>query len=159
LGIKLYQLTGDEIGRIKKDEIESNRFYSTRLPEFCLRDDRGTLTYTVDYLQWIESGEEKYYLFEAQTLDEILHEEIRNSGLESLLKDIDLRPFFKKLQVLTFNGLNRGTFINGQYLIISLSYIGGDMYNPDWDMEIDVEGVLTDKLEIIKIEENERGSN
>lgn len=149
LHIKLYELTGDEIGEIKKEEKEGHRFYETILPQYCLHVENGKLKTTRDYLQWIESGEEKYLLFDANTLDDILDEEISNGGIEELLRDIDLRPFFLNFHKLKMKGLTHRSLQSGQYLIISICYIGGDMWNPDWDMEVYVDGVLTSDLNLL----------
>lgn len=150
LNVNLFELTGDEIGEIKKKEREGNRYYNTILPEYCLHSENGSLRTTIDHLQWIESGEEKYILFQAMTPDDLLQEEISNTGIEDLLKNIDLRPYFNLLKKLNKDGLLHRGLQGGQYLIIELLYIGGDMYDPDWDMDVNVEGVLTSILEILK---------
>ena len=150
LAIKLFELSGDEIGKIKRDEVESNRRYDTILPEFCLHSENGTLRKTVDYLQWIETGEEKYFLFEAHTLDDILFEEISNCGIEEMLKGIDLRPYFKEFQKLTYKNLLHRGLQSGQYLVISVSYTGGGYWNDDWDCDIYVSGVLSNNLKYIE---------
>lgn len=152
LNVKIYELTGDEIGEIKKQQEKSNRFYDSILPEYCLHTENGTLRTTADYLQWIVSGEEKYLLFEAHTLDDILHEEISNSGLETVLDGIDLRPYFKSLYKLNKRDLIYNQLQSGQSLIVNIVYSGGNFFDDDFDCEIYVDGVLTNNLEIIKYE-------
>lgn len=155
LEVKIYELTGDEIGAIKKEEEEANHFRFTKtLPEYCLRDDNGKKGYTEDYLQFVESGDEKYLLFNASTLDEILSEEISGCGLDTILENVDLRPYFKELEIQTKDNITHRKLVSGQYLIIEVNYVEcGSWEFTEWEAQYSVKGVLTNNLKVIELVE------
>ena len=153
LDVDVVELTGEEIGKIKKDESDGMRRYSSDLPEYCLHTETGEIRTTVDYLQWTESGEENFLLFDAGTTDSLLNEEISNIGLEDLLQGFDLRPYLNLMTKIKYDEFIRRGFRESEYLIISLYYIRGDMYNPDWELDVNLDGVLVD-LKVIEPELN-----
>src|SRR5579859_5443825 len=127
LEIKCYELTAKEIVDLKKKQYESNRFHVDVLPDYCVRSDNGKIAYSDYYLQFVEENtidhnEEKYLLFNASTIDEFLSEEISGCGLEKILEDVDLRPFFNELQK---NDISHHKLEPSQYLIIEITYTGG----------------------------------
>lgn len=146
LEVKCYELTGKQIVELKKEQIESNRFHSEVLPEYCVRSDNGKIADCDYYLQFItedaiSEDEEKFLLFDASTIDEFLKEEISGCGLDTILEDVDLRPYFNELRKID---ISHRRLEPSQYLIIEISYTGGNsyFYSDDWDAEYSIEGVL-----------------
>lgn len=150
LALDLIEITGDEIGK----------HFSSRkkqLPDYCIRNDNGEITQTENYLQFVSEGEEKYLLFNYFTADSILDEEIQNCGLEDLLKNIDLRPYVSEFKNLIKYEDYGKALSTSNYLVIDLIYTGGSYYEPyDYDMDVEVVGVLDSKLTLKEIPYEEK---
>jgi hypothetical protein len=142
LAIELYELTGKELGDLRKRN-QSNNFFQDSLPEYCL-DDKGQIRSTVDYLQWVEDGEEKFLLFSAWTADKLLEHEMSNVGLESLVENIDFRPLLGDFTKYTEKDLFR-LCAAAEYLIVNLCYTRyDDLYHGGYEVEmiVEIEGKL-----------------
>lgn len=143
LEIKSYELTGNDIGYLKKSFAESNRFNEKVLPNYCVREDNGEFAHSDYYFQFVETGEEKFLLFDADTIDDVLKEEISGAGIDSILKDIDLRPYFKELYHFNKDNVFRHHLMPSQYLIIQIEYVEcGSWEYPEWEAQYSIEGVL-----------------
>lgn len=152
LDIKVYELTGKDIGEIKKQLSYANRFNDKFLPDYCIRQDNGKVTDSDYYFQFVETGEEKFLLFNVSTIDELLKEEISGAGVDSILKDIDLRPFFKELEILGKDDILKYKLSPSQYLIIGIEYHEcGSWEYPEWEALYSVDGVLTNNLKLIEL--------
>jgi hypothetical protein len=120
LAVEIYEFTGDEIGKLKNKHHNQRDFFEYHMPKYCLIKN-GTIGNASDYLYWVESGEEKYILFNMDTGDRLLAEEISNAGLESLLENFDVRPIFENLGKSYYEEYNR-TIPSAEYIIIELAY-------------------------------------
>jgi len=151
LAINLYKFSGDEIGELKKQTYKLS-YLSRLLPEYCL-NDKGYITRTDYYLQFIVSGKEYYYLFDVMYEDQLLGEEISNVSLGSIIEEYDYRPLFNQLKAVPAKNYNMH-FGDYQRIVFRLVYTcyedhyGGGY---DWDSEITLEGYLDNNLQIIEI--------
>jgi hypothetical protein len=151
LNVQLYELTAKEIGKLRIDQYKNNRFYETRLPKYCIHSENGTVRDSDYYLQFVETGDEKFILFNANTVDEVLQEEISAIGLEEIFKDIDLRPYIKELHIQTYKDLLHSKLQVGQYLVINIDYVEcGTWEYKEWEAQYSVCGVLRKNLTLIE---------
>jgi hypothetical protein len=149
LNIELYEVTGNEIGELRETAKHDRFLLNEVLPKYCVHLENGNIMYTESYLQWRDSGEEKYLLFNAETTDKLLGDEILQCGLDDLFKTYDFRYV---LETFTKNKI-RNRFLQlpqSEYLIVELDYIGGGYFNAD---DVDLEVNPIGKLNLYNIEQ------
>ncbi len=145
--LNLFELTGDEIGELKQRQIVESHALKF-LPEYCIRNDNEKIETTEQWLQFTESGDEKYFLFDILTIEEPLNHEIAHSGIDSVL-DFDI-SFLKKLPSIKYEDMDRSLSVS-QHVVFNLKYIdGGD---GDYDIEITPHGYFNEEKELIKIQQ------
>lgn len=133
--INLYKITGDEIGELKRKQNVSKFAYKF-LPEYCLRSDNGKIDYTEYYLQFIDSGEEEYFLFNVDYIEQPLAEEVSAVGINNVL-DFDF-SFLKKCAAMSYEDMNN-TLPKSTGIVFELEYIGG---GEDFDLNVSIVGML-----------------
>lgn len=141
LAIEPYKFTGKELGKLKSQYENKYYFDEHVLPTYCFREDNNKIARTCDYLQWVESGDESYILFYAETIDKLLSEEISNAGLDYLLKDVDLKSVVEKLKIHSFEYFKRN-LPSAQYIIIDISYYRTSWEYEEYDMDLELVGPL-----------------
>jgi hypothetical protein len=142
LKVDLYEFTGEEIGKLR-ELYQHDRYLHKILPQYTFNEKFGNMLNADGYLQFVYEGDEKFLLFDLETNDELLGEEISNGGLDNLLKGIDIRPYLEKMMIKKYDDFKR-SLTSAQYLIIELEYFGGGYYNEDdFDLNVSVVGALT----------------
>jgi hypothetical protein len=141
LDVEVFEVTGEELGELRAIAKHDPFLERNVLPDFCVGEN-GKVRRTESYLQWVETGEEKYLLFNATTSDKLLGEEISNAGFPELVKEFDFNYI-----LLTFTKHKlKNRFLQippSEYLVIDLQYIGGgSFYDDDVDLAVDVIGKL-----------------
>jgi hypothetical protein len=154
LAVECYQLTGDEIGKLKSKYLNKAHFEENMLPVFCLDED-GHVRITYHWLEFIEDGNIVYRLFDALTADRLLDNEISEAGLDSLLEGVDLNQMYESLTVYGYDDFNR-VLPNADYIAIELIY-HTDKEESDSELETKVLGFLNKSLDFseYKIQEDE----
>ena len=150
LAIKLFKLTVNDIGEIKKETYKLS-YLDKLLPEYCLNKN-GHISDTSYYLQYIEEGDDTYYLFDVEYVDQLLEHEIGGLGLDKLIDNYDYRPLFDKLYSITMKNYSMYCG-NYQRIVYTLYYYSNSSYclDEDYDCAIDILGYMDDELNIIKI--------
>jgi len=138
IDLVVYEATASEIGALKRKVDHARHFRENVLPEFCVRDDNNNVTRSDYYLQWIENGEDKYFLFDAVTTDMLLSEEISFGGFDGLVKDIDFRKVLLDFRKEKLDEKYR-RLRESEYLIIDLIYTG---HGEDTELNVEVIGKL-----------------
>lgn len=152
LSVTVVELSGDEIGKMRKNFVSYRHFESKFLPAYCVNPHYGNVTDSEAFLQFVNEGEDVYTLFDIETTDPVLNEELSNAGAESLLfKTVDIRtilaPFRRE------NDSNYKRCLNpNEYLIVEIKYYGGDSaFGDDWDIDVKVVGAMVgDNLNLIE---------
>jgi len=54
--LNVYKLTGNDLGDLKRKNLSEQHY--------CIRIDNHKIDYTENYLQWTESGDEVFWLFD-----------------------------------------------------------------------------------------------
>lgn len=143
LALEVFEFTGDEIGKLR-EQYKHDRYLDSILPKWTLNTNTndGRIIESPGFLQFIEDGTEKIILFNASTVDRLLEEEISNGGLDSMLKDIDLRNYLEHFQKYNYDDFCR-CLPSAEYLIIGLEYTSGGYFNEyEVDLHVSVEGAL-----------------
>jgi len=143
LALEVLELTGDEIGKLRK-QYEHDRYLESVLPKYCINtnNDKGGIIEASYFLQFVDSGDQKYTLFDYKTVDNLLQEEISNCGFDDLLKDYDIRPYLKKFSKQNYESFGRN-LSSAEYLVIDIEYSGGGYWNEyEVDVDISITGVL-----------------
>lgn len=137
--LNVYKLTGNDLGDLKRKNLSEQHVLSL-LPDYCIRIDNHKIDYTESYLQWTESGDDIFWLFNQIGADNLLDEEISNCGITEFFQDYDLIKIFEKSSFNTYEDMGK-RIPDTCHIIVDLSYIGG--YNAwtgdsDFDIEIGV---------------------
>ena len=151
LALEIWRFTGEEIGKLKAAYPSRDWVYH-HMPKYCLTD-KGLVGETQQWLQFIESGQEKYWLFDIPYVEGLLSEEINNSGIEGLFEGTDWRPMFEYFQGEYGDTLGKPVAVRAtnnyewygrtipltNYAVIDLEYYGND---EDCELEVRVYGYM-----------------
>ena len=140
--IALYGLTGADIGKIKKEQYVDKHTFD-HLPEYCIKPD-GSIDITKYWLQFIEEGDEMYYLFNILHIDNPLDHEIKEGGIDSLKLNFNFLKDFQLLRVeQLFYSMPKST-----HIVVEVNYIG---QGEDTESIINLMGYLDSSLELKSI--------
>lgn len=150
LKVDIYEFTGEEIGKLR-EQFQHDRYLHKILPQYTFNKEHGNMLDADGYLQFVYEGDEKFLLFDLETNDELLNEEISNGGLDNLLKGIDIRPYLAQMKIRKYDDFKR-SLNSAQYLIIQLEYVGGGYFNADnFELNVDLVGALVgNNLTLVK---------
>lgn len=156
--LNVYKFTGKDIGDLRKKN-PTDRFLETILPRYVIRLDKdaggGNIDNTYSYLQFVDDGDEEFWMFDIQGADSILEEEINQGGLEELLEGYDLRKIFEKVPHTDYESYKRSIpftttlFVELDYQSSYDYYSGGTEY----DMYPYLRGYLSSDMKVIELED------
>jgi hypothetical protein len=156
VAFSVVKATGNDIGEMKTENHQF-RYKGSSLPTWCLNIKTGTLQYTESYLQFVNSGDEEYILFDVIYSDSLISEEISNMGLDDLIEKYDYRKIFSNFKIRAFK--DAWKHINSYIRVVySLHYYGSyDYYSggTEWDVDIDIIGYFDEELKLIELKDNE----
>jgi hypothetical protein len=96
-----------------------------------------------------EENPQEYTLFDFQTFDDVLGEEISACGAEELFKDIDFKKILSHFPIKSYK--NKWKSLDAPfYLIVQMDYFGSyDHYSggTEYDLIIEIVGYLDSNLE------------
>jgi hypothetical protein len=149
LPIFLYEFTGDEIGKIKNKNNNVENYYLKKLPKYTLNTN-GNIIEAEYYLQFIEEGTNRYYLFDIDIVDRQLQEDINCSGIDEILK-FDYRNIFENLFSYTYEDFGR-ILESPNYIIIDVEYLcSGYGIERECDVNYSLIGYLDDDFSIVNL--------
>jgi hypothetical protein len=158
--LNVYKITGDNIGDMRKKN-PTDRFLQSLLPDYCLRDkdDKypNKINYSDGYFQFVESGEQEYWMFNVVGADDILQEEISQTGIDILLEGYDLSKIFEKVRYNTYDDMGK-SIPRTCHLFIELDYRSSyDYYNGGYecDMYTYIKGYLGENGKIVELPQEE----
>lgn len=140
-----FKFTGDDLGEIKKANRKASHA-NLFIPEICLRSDTGMIDDGNHYLQWVDSGEQTYYLFTIDYVDALLKQEIEDSGLERTLP-FNFKPLFDKIG--SYTAKDRTRILLATHIVVDVTYRGNF---EDVECDIEVLGFLDENLELQKVQ-------
>lgn len=153
MSVAIWRFTGDDLGCLKKNYHRRDFVYKY-MPRYCL-SDAGHIGYTDHWLQFVEFGDDLYWLFDVLYCDPLLAEEINQTGLEEMFPNVNWYPLFTYFKTTLADVLpsleNLRDLLESDYdkfqrsiptahhIVIDLNYTG---HGEDTDLEIDVAGYL-----------------
>lgn len=158
--LNVYKFKGKDIGDLRKKN-PTDRFLETILPKYVLRSDNdpgaGNIDWSYGYLQFVDDGDEEFWMFDIQGADCILQEEISYGGLEELLEGFDLRKIFKNVSYINYDDFHK-TIPYTTTIFIELDYqTSYDYYNggTECDMYPYIRGYLSSDMKVIELKDED----
>lgn len=159
LALSAVKFTADQIGELKRRCPNYRYLLEDVFPEFCINKEFGNIMEGIPYLQFTDEGDEEFILFDLDTIDPFLKEEINGGGLFG-----EFSMFNKKDEKIIVDIIKNHATIykpddilnSPEYIIVNINYFGGFPPDYDYDVEYSIDGFMNKNLEIIKIKNNEQ---
>lgn len=147
LSLVVYKLTGEEIGKMRDPQSHDHN----NLPEFCIRNDTGKLDCADYYLQFVNEGDEYFYLFNTSFMSEQLGEEVSNVGFEALFRHENFAELIKYCHVITYDEYYR-CIPRESLFVVEMEYIGS---GEDLEVDCGIIGFLNKDMNFVKIKKDD----
>jgi len=144
LVVNLFSLSGNDIGNIKKENFNSYKYTLKKLPEYCITPE-GKIQNSDYWLQFIEEGEQEYYLLNIVYCSSCIQMEMESMGIE-IFEKFDFKKIFQKAPKLKFNEYLLRAPLDFN-IIFNVEYIGN---GEDVEFEIELEGYLDENFVLKK---------
>lgn len=160
LGItNFYEISSNYIYKLREKNPKPENIFSN-LPRYTINKNENANNKIIEaeyYLQFVgcsEDEKEKYLMFDFETIDSLLSNEISNCGYDNFFEDVDFSKILSKFKPYTEDDLMHFVLPNTNYIVIELEYFSSYSYDGGWDtdMNIDIIGYLNDNMELIKFE-------
>jgi len=168
LAVELYEISEEFIYNLREAQHPRQDVFE-HLPEFTINKNEGANNQPIVakyYHQFVGAlrpeKKEKYLYFNLSTQDNILHEEISNSGMEDLFQGFDFEKLLSKFKPEPEKKISGFVIPHIYYLVVELVYTTSqDHYSGgyDCDMDIDVVGYLDYNLQRQPFEIPKRSDN
>jgi hypothetical protein len=138
--------------KYKKHTFDHLHPYTINKKEYNDKANNGIIPSNY-YLQFSghikEENPQEYTLFDFQTFDEVLGEEISACGAEELFQGIDFKKILSHFPIKSYK--NRYKILDAPlYLIVQMDYFGSyDHYSgaTEYELDVDIVGYLDSNLE------------
>jgi hypothetical protein len=156
LGVQLYEITDNYLFKLReKQKIPENIFKF--LPKYTLNEKNNKCPTLSDfYLQYMgfsyKDEPQKFLIFNLDTIDSLLKEEIDNAGCDDLFKNFNFEHILSVFTPHTEEDLMHHIIPTTNYIVVEINYdITFDDYSGgyDGDSTIRIVGYLNEKLEIV----------
>lgn len=153
LSVKLFEVSNNFIYNLSKDKKRHDRVWDL-LPKYTINTNKDANNSPVIadwYLQFVGTHEDeidnkKYLLFDLDTQDEILNEEISQGGIEDLFKDFDFKKLLSVFKPHPETDITNFNFPKTNYIVVELEYINGGYEYYETEMNIYIKGYLDDNM-------------
>lgn len=156
LGItNFYEISSDYIYKLREKSHRPENIFSN-LPKYTINTNNQIIEAEY-FLQFIGTNKEeetsKYLMFDFETIDSLLSNEISNCGYDNFFEDVDFSKILSKFKPYTEDDLMHFVLPKTNYIVIELEYFSS-YYDGGWDtdMNIDIIGYLNNNMELIKFE-------
>jgi len=161
LGVELFEVSNDYIFKLREGHPDPHRVFKL-LPEYTLNSNKGEkfnhMILAEDHHQWVghfeptKENNEKYLYFNLKTIDNLLLEEINNSGMECLFDEFDFQKILSKFKPQSTKDATNLIFPIVNYLIVDIDYqISYDHYSGGYecdDIYVNIVGYLDNNYQI-----------
>lgn len=160
LGItNFYEISAKYIFELREKNPKPENVFSN-LPRYTINKNENANNKIIEaeyYLQFVgcsEDEKEKYLMFDFETIDSLLSNEISNCGYDNFFEDVDFSKILSKFKPYTEDDLMHFVLLKTNYIVIELEYFSSYCYDGGWDtdMNIDIIGYLNNNMELIKFE-------
>ena len=155
LGVEYYKISENYIARLREKRVNWENVFKI-LPEFTTNtnEDQHNQPMLAEFFHqfqgWYEVEEPKIFIyFNLKTIDNLLQEEIDNTGIDDLFRDYDFEKILSVFKANTDYDMKRMVIPRIEYLIIKQIYdITEDHYYGGYecDAEFQIIGYLDEKL-------------
>jgi hypothetical protein len=149
--------TGEELGHLRERIPPQSRKLLKNLPKYTINEEIQKIVEADFYLYWIEEGQDEYILFDLDTSDRFLQEEIENIGIGetgSIIEGSDEELLISIIKNHAYKNKSDNLLPTPEYVIMNIEYFGGGAPDYDWDVEYSIDGFMKKDLEIIKFGNN-----
>ena len=155
LGVEYYKISENYIAQLREKRVNWENVFKI-LPEFTTNtnEDQHNQPMLAEFFHqfqgWYEVEEPKIFIFfNLKTIDNLLQEEIDNTGIDDLFRDYDFEKILSVFKPYTDYDLKHMIIPRIEYLIVKQIYdTNYDYYNGGWecDAEFQIIGYLDNKL-------------
>jgi hypothetical protein len=134
------------------------------LPKYTINTNVGggnRIMLSEEFLQFAgsfkaDNNNLQYLMFNINTLDSLLQEEMNQAGVEDFFKDFDFKEVLSHFIPQKEEDLEQFVFPHVNYLVIELHYDGGFDHEGiyDCDMHVEIIGYLKENMELEKFNLN-----
>jgi len=106
-----------------------------------------------NYLQFVEDGDNEYWLFDLHSTTPVISEEINGRGVEDFLNEFKgIDKLFEKFKHHTYDQWNR-CIPDVTYLVIDIKYIppSNNPEDVDWDIECRFVGYFDNQMKLNEV--------
>ena len=152
---RLYKFSTSDLNKIRAGHRVDRHVFNI-LPRWTITNN-GKLIEAECWLQFTGLGEENddtFYLFDLSTTDELLKEEISNTGYSDLFEDDNWGEIIKEFYAMNYEQFVSHPLPNAQYLLVRLTYDSScDYYGAwDYDMYCNIYGYLDSGMDRVEFE-------
>jgi len=163
VGVELFNVSNNFIYKISQCRPMPYQIFKV-LPKYTINTNEGGLNKIIlaeEFLQFVGTFESdkmntKYLMFNFNTLDSLLNEEMNQAGIEDLFKDYDFKQVLSHFVPQEEEDLEQFVFPHVNYLVVELRYDGGFDHEGiyDCDMHVEITGFLKGNMELEKFNLN-----
>lgn len=152
LSVKLFEVSNNFIYNLSKDKPRHDKVWDL-LPKYTINNNDGANNRPVIadwYLQFVGTHEDinnkKYLLFDLDTQDEILNEDIAQAGIEDLFKDFDFNKLLSVFKPQPETDITNFNFPKTNYIVVELNYLTGGFDYYETELVVNIKGYLDDNM-------------
>jgi len=163
VGVELFEVSNNFMYKLSQNRPMPYQIFNV-LPKYTINTNKDGLNRIIlaeEYLQFVGSfvsdiGNPKYLMFNFNTLDSLLNEEMSQAGIEDLFKEFDFKQVLSHFTPQKEEDLEQFVFPHVNYLVVELQYDGGFDHEGiyDCDMHVEITGYLNDIMELVKFNLN-----
>ena len=157
VGIELFDVSNNFIYKLSQNRPMPYQIFNV-LPKYTINTNKGGLNRIMlaeEFLQFVgmfetDRDNPKYLMFNVNTLESLLNEEMNQAGIEDLFKDYDFKEVLSHFAPQKEEDLEQFVFPHVNYLVVELQYDGGFDHEGiyDCDMHVEITGYLNDIMEL-----------
>lgn len=151
LNVKLFEVSNNFIYNLSKDKYRRDKVWEL-LPKYTINTNDGAKNrpiITEYFLQFVgthESAEnEKYLLFDLETTDGILNEEIAQVG-EDLFEDFDFKKLLSVFKPQPETDITKFNFPLSNYIVVELEYLNSGYEYYETELIVNIKGYLDSEM-------------
>jgi hypothetical protein len=163
VGVELFEVSNNFMYKLSQNRPMPYQIFNV-LPKYTINTNetaKNKMVLAEEFLQFVgtfksDHGNPKYLMFNFNTLDSLLNEEMGQGGVEELFKEFDFKQVLSHFTPQKEEDLEQFVFPHVNYLVVELHYDGGFDHegNYDCDMHVEITGYLNDIMELTKFNLN-----
>lgn len=162
VGISLYELSNNYIHKLRSSKFKPDAWH-TLVPEYTIATTESgkniihPCEYYLQFVGFTETPEnEKYLVFDLNSIDNLINEEVSASDWDDFFKDVDFKKILDVFPKQTDYDMKNHSMPRFNYLVVDLEYDFSYDHDGGYDSEmyVNVVGYLNHNMELVKFETN-----